>query len=150
MLQINAHEKINEEYIESIFLYDSAPLRQFASAAEKQDLLRRFPGRFGQRTMIVMEKGKHILAPFLPKTYFQKLDMEKFFIIDPLRYAIKRSSIIEITSKPNAGQRRDIAEMKKKNGFLSFTKGQKTNLYIFTDSGRIYGVHAIRKGGEGC
>lgn len=148
MIQISSYESINKDYIESICLYDSVPLRKIAVAYEKDGKLRRFSGRYGLRTIFLMEKGHHFLAPYLPKTYLKKLDLDEYFVVDPNRYAIRRKCILEITAHPNAGQKRDIAEMKKTNGFVSLTKGEKTNLYIFTESGRIYGVHAIKKGGE--
>lgn len=145
MLQIGSYEQINEDYIEGICMYDTAPLKQFASDMDKSENLRKIKGRFGYKTLIVMEKGLHFLAPYLPKTYFEKLNPDDYLAVDPNRYMLNKKDILEISSRLTASQRRDLQKAKENGRYLCLSKGKQTNIYIFMTSGRIYGMHSIKK-----
>ena len=144
MLRVSYSDQLNDEYIEAICIYGSDPLVRFASKARHEDRLRTLKGKYGLRTLIVMEEGRHFLCPFLPKTYMSKLDDREFFIIDPNRYMIIKKDVLEITSRLNTEQRREVQKEKETGKFISLSRKQATTQYLFMKSGRIYGIHTVR------
>ena len=145
MLKISKNEMINEDMVECISVYDSNPLNIIASDARKNGSFREFRGKYGVKTVFIMTDGFVILAPNNTKLYYDRIDKDKFLIADPNRYMINKSVIREISTKPNAQQKRKIKEAKKSGDFVNLSSNKTAKYYIFTTTGRVYSLRLIKE-----
>lgn len=143
MLKIGKNELINEDMIESFSIYGNKPSMDLAKDADINGKMRKIRGRYGIKTLIMMNDGYIFLCPFLPDTHMKKLNKDDYMVIDPKRYYIRKSLIREITTKPNTGQHEEILRAKQEMRYVNFAKRQTVKYYIFTVTNRIYGVHSI-------
>lgn len=146
LFKVTKHQMINASQIELLCSYDTDSLKKQTSIADKENRLLRILGRYGYRSFLMLADGYVYLCPYMTETYSEKINKNDYLIIDPKRIYIKKSIIRIITSKPNAGQHKEISETKKNHQFINLTKGKKTRYYIFTTTGRIYGIHLIKGG----
>ncbi|MCD8012047.1 MAG: DUF370 domain-containing protein [Lachnospiraceae bacterium] len=149
MLRVNAGTKLNDEKIECITIYaDSLPLRRMVSDARKNNKCRNLNGNRKIKTMIIYNDGSIFLCSLNPDTYLARLDAADYYLVDPIRTMIRKNEIREIVSKTNASHRRDIAKAKADGMYVNLTCNRKTRDYIFTESGRIYGLAYIRSAAD--
>ena len=132
MLKVRKDQLINEDKIESICLYGSEPLVRIVQIARANNVIHSFIGFL-------------FLCPNYPEIYFSRLDLTDYLIVDAKKYAIRKSCIREISSNPSKSQHQDIIKAKNEKRFYNLSGHKKTKYYIFTVSGRIYGVPYIRK-----
>ena len=145
MLKITRSEIMNDDLIECLSAYDNSPLRTIAGKARKNGNFREFRSRYGVKTIVIMDDGFVVLAPLRADTYAERLDRDKFIIADPNRYAFRRSAVREVTSKPNAQQRRAIREAKENGTFVNLVGNKAAKYWIFTVTGRIYAVRFMKE-----
>lgn len=144
MLTIKKDELINEDMVESICMYNSEPLTKLAGAARKNGNIREFRGRYGYKSMVIMEDGYLFLCPNNPAIYFARAREEDYLFLDPKRYAVRKKLVREVTTRPNKGQHQDIVKAKKEGRYINLARGKKTKCYVFMVTGRIYGAASIR------
>lgn len=145
MLKVKKDQLINDEKIESICLYGSEPLIRIVQIARSNNTIHSFIGSRGYKSLIVMDDGFLFLCPNYPDTYFSRLNLSDYLIVDAKKYAIRKSCIREISSNPSRSQHLDIVRAKNEKRFYNLSGHKKTKYYIFTVGGRIYGVPYIRK-----
>ena len=148
MLRINTRVLIDDKKIECIISYDSEPLYKIARESRKKKNIREIRGRYGFKSMIVLEDGYVFLCPLNPDTYQngKGISSDDYFIIDPKRYYIRRNCIREIVEgKLNKQQKREVKESKDNGTYINLAKNKKVKYYIFTYSGHIYGVNIIKR-----
>ena len=145
MLKVRKDQLINEDKIESICLYGSEPLVRIVQIARANNVIHSFIGNHGYKSLIAMDDGFLFLCPNYPEIYFSRLDLTDYLIVDAKKYAIRKSCIREISSNPSKSQHQDIIKAKNEKRFYNLSGHKKTKYYIFTVSGRIYGVPYIRK-----
>ena len=147
MLKIIKNEMINEKMIESILEYKTSPLKALVKFAENNKILRRFRGKHGSKSLIVLEDGTMFLCPFYPETYISKLPEGEYLESDSKRFFIRSSMIKEISFSPILSQRNDIKEAKSKKMYYNLSRRKKIKCYLFMKSGRIYGINSYKAGG---
>jgi hypothetical protein len=143
MLRINKNTLINDEKIECICEYGSKALIKLVKEGEKNGNIRKLKGRYGYNSFIILDDGYMILCSNNPAVYFKRQNMDRYIVISPKRHAIKQSMVREITSKPNAGQHRDIMKAKGDGRFINLSGSKKTYYYIFTINNHIYGTNTL-------
>ena len=90
-----------------------------------------------------MEDGYLFLCPNNPAVYYKRQEMENYISVSPKKYAIKQSMVREITTKPNAGQHREIVKAKSEGRFFNLAGSKKKYYYIFTINNHIYGAATL-------
>lgn len=145
MLKVRKNEYINEGQIECICSYTSEPVYRLVRIGRKNESIRELRGKFGYKSLIIMNDGYLFLCPNNPDVYFSKLDLSEYLVIDSKRILIKKDRIREISTKPNVGQHKEIVKAKAESRYINLSGNKKIRYYIFTTSGRIYGVNLIRK-----
>lgn len=143
MLRINKNVIINDDKIEGICEYGSKALVKIVKESEKEGKLRKIKGSYGYNSLIIMEDGYLFLCPNNPAVYYKRQEMEKYISVSPKKYAIKQSMVREITTKPNAGQHREIVKAKSEGRFFNLAGNKKTYYYIFTINNHIYGATTL-------
>ena len=144
MLKISKGEYINEDDIECVSEYVSKPVIKFAKDAKEKGMEREFRNTYGLNTIIIMQDGKVFLCPNKFELYKGRMNEQEFIITDPKRCMIRRKYVVEITSKPNHGQNRDIQKAKEEGMYLNLASNKPTRWRFFMKSGRIYGVHTMK------
>lgn len=144
MLKINKNEMINEDMIEAVTFYGSSPLKRFAGSAQDPETVRRLKGRYGLKSMVVMQDGFVFLCPFNANIYLARLPADDYILLDPKKGALRASMVREVTTKLTAEQRREIIKKKQERLYIDLTCGKKTKYYFFMASGRVYGTNIFR------
>ncbi len=144
MIKISKNDYINETLVEAVCTYHkSKPLVRLASESLSHNTGRMIRGRYGCKSLFVMNDGYVFLCPYTPETYMTKLDASEYLQIERKKYYIKTCMIREICTKLSIGQRRDVIKAKKNGSYINLSGNKKVKNYIFTTSGRIYGAQYI-------
>ena len=136
MLRINKNTLINDSKIECICEYGFKPLIRYVKENDKSGKVRKIKGSYGYNSLIIMEDGYVFLCPNKPSVYLKRQDPELYIILSPKRHVLKKAMIREITTKPNAGQHRDIMKAKAED-FLIFLE-TKRHFIIYLQSMIIF------------
>lgn len=148
MLKIGKNEFINDSFIEAVCTYSTIPLVRLAANADKINMLRRVKGRYGTNSMFIMNDGYVFLSTYYPETYMSHIDKSLFFQIDGKKYFIRKSAVREICTKLYARQKRDLKKAKESGMYVNLSGRKKIKYYLFTLTGRVYGVQQIVNGPE--
>ena len=148
MLKINKNVMINEDKIECICFYGNKPLRQIVNESRITGNIRQIKGRYGYKSIIFMSDGYLFLCPYTPEIYLSRLEDNDYFVLDSKKCIIKRSCVREIVTKPNYKQHLEIVKSKKEKDYVNLAGRNKTRYFIFTVSGRIYGLNIVKKASE--
>lgn len=143
MLRINKNTLINDSKIECICEYGFKPLIRYVKENDKSGKVRKIKGSYGYNSLIIMEDGYVFLCPNKPSVYLKRQDPELYITLSPKRHVLKKAMIREITTKPNAGQHRDIMKAKAEGKFFDLSGNKKTFYYIFTVNDHIYGLNSL-------
>lgn len=144
MLKINKYEMINEDKIECFCLYNTKPVKAIVRKARQDGRCREVRNRYGFKSVAVMDDGYLIICPNYPEVYAERVDKERYIIVDPKRLIVSRNFVREVTRRPNTQQRREIIEKRETGEYVNLAGEGKTNYYIFTTTGRIYGVRFFK------
>lgn len=143
MLKIAKNEFINDSKIEAICTYGAMPLVRLASEAGKKNMVRRFQGRYGIKSLFIMDDGYVFLATYTPETYMSRIDKSLFFQIEGKKFYIRTDLVREICTRLSAGQRRDVQKAKENGMYFNLSGKKKVKYYMFTITGHVYGVQQI-------
>lgn len=145
MLKLNKYENLNEDMIECISMYHSKPLREAASSAGKEGRCWRVNMGREIKTIIILGDGSIYLCPLNPDTYLSRVDGTNYIVADPKRIILRRNMVVNITTHPTRAQHKAIMDKRTEGKFYDLTRGKKTNYYVFTINGHIYGLPRIRE-----
>ena len=148
MLKINKNVMINEDNIECICFYGNKPLRKIVHDSKVAGNIRQIRGRYGFKSIIFMKDGYIFLCPNNPETYLSRLEENDYYVLDPKKCIVKKDCVREIVIKPNTGQHLEIIRSKKEKCYVNIAGKNKIKYYIFTVSGRIYGLNVVKRASE--
>ena len=137
LYRISPSVSVPDTDIEAICFYDTRQIRNVFKEAEKEG--RAYRGGTRQiKALIITKHGDIFTAPYLPKTYADKLVLLRKISKDRSGCFLMEDCIRQVIFKLNSSYREMLKEKKSCGKFINCSRGKKTSCYVLTQSGYLF------------